>query len=89
MKQYNCPDCALAVTSCKGCPRVKTNIYEPSEDDSPQTIQFLDWLHHDTVTSPYEHLYSHVPPACRNCSNHPLNGGSGYCNCTLGGWTVY
>ena len=25
-----------------------------------------------------------VPPSCRNCSNHPSNGGSGICNCTLG-----
>ena len=24
------------------------------------------------------------PPACRNCSNHPRNGGSGICHCTLG-----
>lgn len=26
-----------------------------------------------------------IPPACRNCSNHPKNGGSGICNCILGG----
>ena len=25
-----------------------------------------------------------IPEACRNCSNHPSNGGSGICNCTLG-----
>lgn len=25
-----------------------------------------------------------VPVACRNCSNHPSNGGSGICHCTLG-----
>jgi len=25
-----------------------------------------------------------IPPACRSCSNHPSNGGSGICNCTLG-----
>ena len=24
-----------------------------------------------------------VPKCCRNCSNHPSNGGSGFCNCTL------
>ena len=27
---------------------------------------------------------SGIPEACRNCSNHPSNGGSGICNCTLG-----
>lgn len=26
-----------------------------------------------------------IPPACRNCSNHPKNRGSGICNCILGG----
>lgn len=25
-----------------------------------------------------------VPPSCRLCSNHPLNGGSGICFCVLG-----
>ena len=25
-----------------------------------------------------------IPDACKNCSNHPSNGGSGMCNCTLG-----
>lgn len=24
-----------------------------------------------------------VPECCRRCSNHPANGGSGICNCTL------
>ena len=25
-----------------------------------------------------------VPPSCRLCSNHPINGGSGVCWCVLG-----
>ena len=25
-----------------------------------------------------------IPEACRHCSNHPSNGGSGICHCTLG-----
>ena len=25
-----------------------------------------------------------LPPACRKCSNHISNGGSGICNCILG-----
>ena len=25
-----------------------------------------------------------VPPSCRHCSNHPINGGSGVCWCILG-----
>ena len=27
---------------------------------------------------------SNIPDACRYCSNHPSNGGSGICFCTLG-----
>lgn len=30
----------------------------------------------------------YVPSACRGCSNHTSNGGSGICNCTLGGHTI-
>lgn len=26
-----------------------------------------------------------IPLCCRNCSNHPKNGGSGICHCILGG----
>lgn len=26
-----------------------------------------------------------IPDPCKTCSNHPSNGGSGMCNCTLGG----
>ena len=28
--------------------------------------------------------FSNIPEPCRNCSNHPSNGGSGICNCILG-----
>ena len=30
-----------------------------------------------------------IPLSCQTCSNHPSNGGSGICNCTLGQrWNV-
>ena len=25
-----------------------------------------------------------IPSACRNCTNHPVNGGTGICHCILG-----
>ena len=31
---------------------------------------------------------SNIPAACRNCSNHPVNGGSGVCHCILGSLPV-
>ena len=27
---------------------------------------------------------TNIPVTCRNCSNHPSNGGSGICHCILG-----
>ena len=26
----------------------------------------------------------HIPDSCKNCPNHPSNGGSGICHCILG-----
>lgn len=33
-------------------------------------------------------MYKSIPQACRGCPNHPINGGSGICNCTLGGMHI-
>ena len=30
-----------------------------------------------------------INDACKHCSNHPLNGGSGICHCILGNTIVY
>ena len=29
-----------------------------------------------------------IPQGCRNCSNHPSNGGSGICHCVIGIQTI-
>lgn len=29
-----------------------------------------------------------IPEACKSCSNHPSNGGSGICNCILGAMKI-
>ena len=40
-----------------------------------------------------EHLmplgWEYIPDPCKTCSNHPNNGGSGICNCTLGSPVIY
>lgn len=38
----------------------------------------------DIVRVPFCETYYKVPSACRTCSNHPSNGGSGVCHCVLG-----
>lgn len=37
----------------------------------------------------YKDNFMNIPDACRLCSNHPSNGGSGICHCILGLSTVY
>lgn len=43
----------------------------------------LDYLIKIT-NNPLNINYNDIPGPCRNCSNHPANGGSGICHCTLG-----
>lgn len=31
---------------------------------------------------------TYIPEACRSCINHPSNGGTGICACTLGSPTI-
>ena len=38
--------------------------------------------------SPY-YTWDAIPDACKNCTNHPSNGGSGICNCILGNIATY
>lgn len=43
--------------------------------------QVKDWY---TISG----LKDNIPEACKNCPNHPSNGGSGICHCTLGAQPV-
>lgn len=46
--------------------------------------------HNTFYTSTEYYKYSpYIPEACRNCSNHPSNGGSGICQCILGQQVIY
>ena len=48
----------------------------------------------DAVVQPNTYVYKptgsvvwpqpYIPEACRSCTNHPSNGGTGICHCTLG-----
>ena len=37
----------------------------------------------------YNDCNNMIPEPCRKCSNHPKNGGTGICNCTLGTQVFY
>ena len=81
MKLYNCPDCTHTEDTCENCTRYEmyylTNFKEYN----------IQWPYQPTITFETQ-TFTTIPPACRNCPNHPSNGGSGNCNCILGDWTV-
>ncbi len=69
---------------------LKADIQRPLEIDSPiepakDTPKYYsrEIIWPFTPNKPFENLTDAFPAACRSCSNHPINGGSGICNCTL------
>lgn len=36
-----------------------------------------------------DYITEQIAKACQSCPNHPSNGGSGICYCTLGSQTIY
>lgn len=70
-----------------------TESYEMQIDDLKKEIsdlqaenRFLKAMQRYAVMNGYAE--STIPLACRECSNHPSNGSSGICHCTLGGYTI-
>ena len=76
MKQFSCPDCKVKLDTCEGCQRYcvkeqkQNNIFPTHPFNLPNTYIY-------TPPSTYEY------ECCKGCSNNPVNGGSGICNCTL------
>lgn len=74
MKLYNCPDCTHTEDTCENCSRYqmyhRTNFNE-----------YNPWWHCQKTRT-----FANIPSACQKCPNHPSNGGSGNCSCTLGGY---
>ena len=48
---------------------------------SNQTITYTPNMNFDYIST--------IPEPCKTCPNHPSNGGSGMCNCTLGDTITY
>ena len=64
--------CGTCVKTGKICPHVDTEV----SNNQPDTI-YVPPQKQDTQ------LWGWVPEACRTCSSHPMNGGSGLCSCSL------
>ena len=84
-------------TSWKAQQDLKTGkYYLQFETDDKEKYQQVEKLCQELMTDSMEELFEmpylpHVcmiPEPCRGCSNHPNNGGSGICNCTLGQYQV-
>lgn len=57
----------------------KAQIYETAADpDAVPEPTFLPWIPSTAA----------IPKPCQGCPNHPSNGGSGVCYCTLGIGTI-
>lgn len=53
----------------------------PTKEERRGVNDYIRKISHPTGVNFYEWT---IPQACRSCSNHPSNGGSGICHCTLG-----
>lgn len=49
------------------------------EEQNKTTPQ--EWL--DGFNNIFKQAVSEIPDPCKNCPNHPNNGGSGICHCTV------
>lgn len=94
MIQYTCPKCgADVVTICLDSypPQYKTECtkcdWSHYEMEEIQRVSFP--INDVKIINPVKIIpiqdSSYIPDPCVNCSNHPSNGGSGICHCTLGG----
>ena len=63
------------ICSCPECHKIVIKTKSRLKENPAITL---------TGTSSSSSSYTFVPDNCKNCSNHPSNGGSGNCNCALG-----
>lgn len=75
---YKLP-CGTCMMLKSVCPHIKNTV------DGMQQKSFS--LQELTLNTPAIDCLD-VPESCRHCPNHPSNGGSGNCNCSLGDYKV-
>lgn len=85
-------ECCISDESCAECPYKTRYEYCIAEvkrmmKDALELLK-AQKVAKDTAYNPWKNFIQAVaeetPDPCKNCSNHPSNGGSGICNCTLG-----
>ena len=65
-------------------PYYEEELYQELEDEivEEDSFDFGDYLGPLNPT-PMRINYPPIDECCKSCSNHPSNGGTGFCNCTL------
>lgn len=93
---YTCPKCGHDLQELmlpsnppqyeKHCPNCGWSHIEKQQNDVVRTpySEKRDNVNYLGGTWVVTTDYTYIPPACKACPNHPNNGGSGICNCTLG-----
>ena len=67
------------VCSCPECHKIVVKTKQRLNENPTITLTKTD-----SITLSGTDSKENIPNYCKNCSNHPSNGGSGNCNCTLG-----
>lgn len=85
--QYVCPKCGgwlqfFMLPSNPPKERVECTQCDWSSEESEPMIEV-------PYIPPIDKNITDIPTPCLSCPNHPSNGGSGLCNCTLGSPTFY
>ena len=82
---YTCPKCGSDLTLCV------LHSNPPKEQYSCPNCNWtsVENIQVKTIRIPYNENqlqtnFDFIPSYCKNCLNHPKNGGSGICNCILG-----
>ena len=95
MKRFNCPDCNDYIQSCEECIRY-VNSDKYISNDIAKAITLEEWeerlkkIRDSTISTetirlvPMQPSNAYYNESCRYCSNNPINGGSGICQCILG-----
>lgn len=69
------------VYKCKKCGAIKT---EPITKSLQDYITITTGYNEEPSQNSINKYLSEILDACKNCPNHPSNGGSGVCHCILG-----
>ena len=83
-----------AITEILALPTEEIEVNQESNIINDKEYDLLKLLK-DKVDDPYNtkwtllNVNTYIPEPCKSCSNHPSNGGSGICNCTLGSPVTY